>query len=104
MDSRVTAPIPARLARVLAVPGAVVTKGMPLVVLEAMKMELTLAAPRDGTVSAVRHGPGDMVEEGAELVTFALDSRKRDIFRGARLPRRLFTALHVPQALGGTAQ
>jgi 3-methylcrotonyl-CoA carboxylase alpha subunit len=71
--SRVTAPIPARVSRVLVEAGAVVTRGMPLVVLEAMKMELTLAAPRDGTVAALRHGPGDMVEEGTELVTFALD-------------------------------
>jgi 3-methylcrotonyl-CoA carboxylase alpha subunit len=39
-------------------------------VLEAMKMELTLYAPADGTVAALRHAVDDMVEEGTELVTF----------------------------------
>ncbi|HLB97913.1 MAG TPA: acetyl-CoA carboxylase biotin carboxylase subunit, partial [Acetobacteraceae bacterium] len=41
----VIAPIPARVARILVAPGAVVRRGAPLVVLEAMKMELTLFAP-----------------------------------------------------------
>src|SRR5580658_6204292 len=66
----VTAPIPARVARILVAPGAVVRRGAPLVVLEAMKMELTLFAPADGTVATVRHQVDDMVEEGTELVTF----------------------------------
>jgi 3-methylcrotonyl-CoA carboxylase alpha subunit len=39
-----------------------------LVVLEAMKMEHSLAAPWDGTVLSVPVKPGDRVEEGAELV------------------------------------
>jgi 3-methylcrotonyl-CoA carboxylase alpha subunit len=66
----VIAPIPARVARILVAPGAVVRRGAPLVVLEAMKMELTLFAPADGTVATVRHQVDDMVEEGTELVTF----------------------------------
>jgi 3-methylcrotonyl-CoA carboxylase alpha subunit len=66
----VTAPIPARVARILVAPGAVVRRGAPLVVLEAMKMELTLFAPADGTVATVRHQVDDMVEEGTQLVTF----------------------------------
>jgi 3-methylcrotonyl-CoA carboxylase alpha subunit len=69
-DDRLTAPIPARVSRVLVGPGDVVKKGSPLVVLEAMKMELTLAAPLDGTVAAIRCSPDEMVEEGAELVIF----------------------------------
>jgi len=68
--ARVTAPIPARVARILVAPGAVVRRGAPLVVLEAMKMELTLFAPADGTVATVRHQVDDMVEEGTQLVTF----------------------------------
>ena len=67
----VTAPIPARVARILVEAGATVRKGAPLVVLEAMKMELTLVAPADGTVATIRHAVDDMVEEGTELVTFA---------------------------------
>jgi 3-methylcrotonyl-CoA carboxylase alpha subunit len=48
---------------------AVVSKGAPLVVMEAMKMELTLVAPRNGTIEAVEVNEGQQVEEGALLVT-----------------------------------
>ena len=68
----VTAPIPARVARILVEAGAKVRKGAPLVVLEAMKMELTLVAPADGTIATIRHAVDDMVEEGTELVTFTV--------------------------------
>ena len=70
-DDRVVAPIPARVTHVLVAAGDAVTKGTPLIVLEAMKMEITLPAPRDGIVEAVRYAVGDMVEEGAELLQFA---------------------------------
>ena len=70
-DDRVTAPIPGRITRVLVQPGDVVERGAPLLVMEAMKMELTLSAPHDGKVDAIRHAVGDMVEEGTELVLFA---------------------------------
>jgi 3-methylcrotonyl-CoA carboxylase alpha subunit len=68
---RVMAPIPGRVASVLVKPGDAVVRNQVLVVLEAMKMELTLTAPDDGIVSAVHCAPGDMVEEGIELVHFA---------------------------------
>jgi 3-methylcrotonyl-CoA carboxylase alpha subunit len=35
-----------------------------------MKMELTIAAPAAGTVTALPHAVGDMVQEGTELVAF----------------------------------
>jgi 3-methylcrotonyl-CoA carboxylase alpha subunit len=70
-DDRVVAPIPARVTHVLVQSGDAVVKGAPLVVLEAMKMEITLTAARDGTVDVVRYVVGDMVEEGAELMHFA---------------------------------
>ncbi len=70
-SERLVAPIPARVARVLVSPGARVRKGDPLVVLEAMKMEMTIVAPFDGTIESVPHGADEMVEEGTELVTFA---------------------------------
>ncbi len=69
-SDRVIAPIPARVARVLVAPGDAVKKGAPLVVLEAMKTEITLSAPADGTVESVSHAAGEMVEEGTRLVTF----------------------------------
>ena len=50
--------------------GDKVSKGQPLLVLEAMKMEHTLAAPADGTVKSVRYAVGEQVVEGAELVEF----------------------------------
>ena len=71
---RVAAPVPGRVARVLVRPGEAVAKNAPLVVIEAMKMELTLRAPLDGTVAQVRHQVDDMVEEGTELVTFATEA------------------------------
>jgi len=42
-----------------------------LVVLEAMKVQMRLTAPCDGTVAAVHVQPGDLVDDGAELVSFA---------------------------------
>ena len=42
-----------------------------MMVVEAMKMEHTIAAPRDGIVAAVHFAPGDLVEEGAELIALA---------------------------------
>jgi 3-methylcrotonyl-CoA carboxylase alpha subunit len=70
-DDRLTAPIPARVARVLVQAGDYVRKGAALVVLEAMKMELTLSAPMDAIIETVRFGVDNMVTEGAVLVTLA---------------------------------
>ncbi len=62
------APIPGRVVKVLAEPGQKVLRGEILIVLEAMKMEMTLTAQQDGTVDQVRCAEGDLVAEGAELV------------------------------------
>ena len=53
---------------VLVRPGEKVEKGKALIVLEAMKMEHTIAAPIAGVVTAVNYGVGDRVPEGADLV------------------------------------
>ena len=53
--------------------GRKVAKGAPLMILEAMKMEHTIAAPANGTVEAVHYRVGDQVEEGVELIAFAAD-------------------------------
>ena len=68
---RLTAPMPGKVAQVLAVSGAKVKRGQALMVLEAMKMEHTIAAPADGTVERVNYAQGDLVEEGVELIAFA---------------------------------
>jgi len=65
-----TAPMPGRIVQVLTTEGADVKRGSGLMVLEAMKMEYTIAAPGDGRVEKVHYGPGDVVNEGAELIDF----------------------------------
>ncbi|WP_338618036.1 acetyl/propionyl/methylcrotonyl-CoA carboxylase subunit alpha [Pigmentiphaga sp. CHJ604] len=65
-----TAPMPGRMAAHLVPPGARVTAGTPLLVLEAMKMEHTIGAPSDGRVKAFRFAVGDAVNDGDELVDF----------------------------------
>ena len=68
-SDKLTAPIPAQVTRVLVSAGDTVKKGAPLLVLEAMKTEITLAAPRDGVVESVRAAVGEMVQEGTQLVS-----------------------------------
>jgi len=65
-----TAPLPATVTAVHAAAGQAVSRGAPLIVLEAMKMEHVIAAPEDGVVAAVHFRAGDQVEEGAELISF----------------------------------
>jgi len=66
---RVTAPMPGRIVVVKTQPGASVQAGDVLLVMEAMKMELALKAPRDGVVADVRADEGAFVEADAVLVT-----------------------------------
>jgi 3-methylcrotonyl-CoA carboxylase alpha subunit len=65
---RAVAPMPATVIKIDVKPGDAVKKGDVLVVLEAMKMELPLRAPADGTVAAVRCAAGDLVPAEAVLV------------------------------------
>ncbi|HLY58135.1 MAG TPA: biotin/lipoyl-containing protein, partial [Stellaceae bacterium] len=69
-EGKLVAPMPGRITQVLVAAGTTVARGAPLLVLEAMKMEHTITAPADGTVETVRYQPGDLVEEGVELVAF----------------------------------
>ncbi len=62
------APMSGTIVAVLVKPGDRVARGAPLVVVEAMKMEHTIAAPAEGIVAAVNFGVGDKVSEGADLV------------------------------------
>ncbi len=64
------APMPGRIVATLLAPGTHVTRGTPLLVLEAMKMEHTLQAPADGTVQGYRVKAGDQVGDGAVLIDF----------------------------------
>jgi propionyl-CoA carboxylase alpha chain len=61
------APMPGAVVRVLVDVGSTVTRGQPLVVLEAMKMEHTVASPSDGTVAEISVSAGQQVDAGAVL-------------------------------------
>lgn len=62
-----TAPMPGRIRRTLVEPGDPVERGQVILVLEAMKMEHAIRAPRDGTVTRLDHAEGDLVEAGTVL-------------------------------------
>ena len=64
----VAALMPGRVVRVLVKKGDAVTRGMGLIVFEAMKMENEIQAPGDGTVDEVFVEAGQTVESGAALV------------------------------------
>ena len=66
--SSLTAPMPATVIRINVAPGAAVKKGDTLLVLEAMKMELPVRAPADGTVVKVACSEGQLVQPGLPLV------------------------------------
>ncbi|HEV2932823.1 MAG TPA: biotin carboxylase N-terminal domain-containing protein [Streptosporangiaceae bacterium] len=61
------APMPGLVLRVLAEVGTAVRPGQPLLVLEAMKMEQTVAAPAGGVLAELRAKPGDQVSPGQVL-------------------------------------
>ena len=62
------APMPATVRAIAVAPGDRVTRGTTLVVLEAMKMELPIKAPADGTVVSLACRVGELVQPGVALV------------------------------------
>ncbi len=64
-------PMPGKIVAVRAAAGEQVAADQPLIVMEAMKMEITLRAPAAGTVQAVHVGAGDFVAADALLIGFA---------------------------------
>ena len=63
-----SAPMPGVVLKILTDVGQQVTRGMPLVILEAMKMEHVIAAPSDGTVVAINCREGELVQPGTDLI------------------------------------
>ncbi|MBT9505769.1 acetyl/propionyl/methylcrotonyl-CoA carboxylase subunit alpha [Rhodoferax sp.] len=65
---RLTAPMPGKVVSFAVKAGDKVKRGQALAVMDAMKMEHTIAAPADGVVVELLYAPGDQVLEGAELL------------------------------------
>ncbi len=64
----IKAPMPGKVLQIKVAEGDAVVSDQTLVVMESMKMEMTLTAPAAGTVKAIACKPGDMVEMGTVLV------------------------------------
>jgi biotin carboxyl carrier protein len=67
----ITAPMSGRIVSLKASPNASVTKGQPLAVLEAMKMENEIASPKTGIIKEVYVKPGALVKAGEQLCLVA---------------------------------
>ena len=63
-------PMPATVVAIHVTPGQVVAEGDTLIVLEAMKMELPIRAPRNGVVKTVACATGELVQPGVNLLEF----------------------------------
>jgi biotin carboxyl carrier protein len=70
-DGVVRSPMPGKIISVSVSVGDVVTKGQPILILESMKMENTIASPIDGTVSVVHVSASDAVQHGQSLAEIA---------------------------------
>jgi biotin carboxyl carrier protein len=67
-EAALAAPMPASVVAVNVTAGDAVAAGDVLILLEAMKMELPIKAPRSGTVAAIRCREGDLVQPGVPLI------------------------------------
>ncbi len=67
-SDHILAPMPGLLAKLYVAEGAEITKGQPVAMLEAMKMEHVLTAPRDGVIGKVNVQEGAQISDGMVLV------------------------------------
>jgi acetyl/propionyl-CoA carboxylase alpha subunit len=70
-DDRITAPMPGSIVSAPVKAGDAVTRGQTVLVMESMKMETTLVAPRDGQIEAVHFEVGQTFDRDAVLLTLA---------------------------------
>lgn len=73
VQTDLVAPMPGLIVDILTKPGAQVHAGDALLVLEAMKMENTLSASRDGIVKSISVKKSDTVDKGMVLIEFEKD-------------------------------
>jgi biotin carboxyl carrier protein len=71
-DGDIKAPMPGTVLKILAQPGDSVSANQPLIIMESMKMEMTLTLPAAGTVQTVRCQEGQLVDMGALLMQVSL--------------------------------
>ena len=64
--------MPGTLVALYIKPGQKVQSGEKILVMETMKMEHTLLAPREGIIKSIFHQVGDRLNEGTELVDFEI--------------------------------
>jgi biotin carboxyl carrier protein len=64
-----SAPMPGVVLKIFVAKGDVVSRGAPLLILEAMKMEHQIVAPRDGKIESVNCSEGELVQPGTGLIT-----------------------------------
>ena len=72
-EKHVESPMPGKILQVMVSPGAEVGEGDSLLVLEAMKMENVIRAPRAGIIEEVQARVGEAVEKAAVLVTYEMN-------------------------------
>lgn len=71
----IKSPMPGKVIKILSSPGKMVKKGEVLIVVEAMKMENNLIAPRDGIVAQLNAAEGDMVDGSKILLKLESENR-----------------------------
>ena len=70
-EAALASPMPGTVVLVNVAPGQQVVKGELLVMLEAMKMEVAIKAPHDGTVKSIACRKGELVQPGVPLLEMA---------------------------------
>ncbi len=99
------APMPGLVRRVLVEVGAAVTAGQPLLVLEAMKMEQTVAAPAAGVVAELRAKAGEQVAAGQVLAVVESEPSRSEPSRSepSRIEHRRDQGLAMPVDMAALA-
>jgi acetyl/propionyl-CoA carboxylase alpha subunit len=69
-EDRIRAPMPGSLIALNVAAGDTVTRGQTLLIMESMKMETSIVAPRDGVIEAVYFSAGQTFDRDALLVEF----------------------------------
>jgi 3-methylcrotonyl-CoA carboxylase alpha subunit len=72
-EDNLSASMPGQVTRVLVNEGDTVQRGQPLIVLEAMKMEIKIAAPHAGRIAKVMAKQGQVVDRGQGLIEMTND-------------------------------